>query len=108
MNDSNKLILFQWHYESHYARELERIDNVRVKKNPGDFPDRETRRTIRNSAVERIKRRRYHRESRPALTSREDGESSSELICPSCNLPICNEDYSNHVENCLATRYVFT
>ena len=38
------------------------------------------------------------------MTSREDGESSSELICPSCNLPICDYDYANHVENCLATR----
>merc|ERR1711997_1254634 len=33
----------EWHYQGHYAHELSRLDNIRVKRHPADFPDRQTR-----------------------------------------------------------------
>ena len=52
----------EWHYEGHYAQEVERLGHIRVKKNPSDFPDRQKRRQVRDIAFERITRRRTLRQ----------------------------------------------
>jgi len=99
----------EWHYEGHYAQELERLGHVRVKKNPSDFPDRQTRRQVRDMALERISRRRSRRQvTRQMGTSlssismlNENASNSDELTCPVCNLPVPSCEYSQHIENCL-------
>jgi len=94
----------EWHYEGHYAQELERLGHIRVKKNPSDFPDRQTRRQVRDMALERITRRRSRRQvtrqTRTTLATNEN-LSSDELTCPVCNLPVSSTEYTQHVENCL-------
>ena len=80
-----------------------------------DFPDRHTRRSVRNSAVDRIMRRRSLRQCRNAMNSTASitSSNSAELVCPSCNLSVPSsssndgvtpKEYSDHVEECLATR----
>ena len=48
---------------------FQRLNHVRVKKTPADFPDRHTKRNVRNSAVDRIMRRRSLRQCRNAMNS---------------------------------------
>ena len=95
---------------------FQRLNHVRVKKLPADFPDRHTSRSVRNSAVDRIMRRRSLRQCRIAMNSTAPTTPPStptDLVCPSCNLAVpsstSNEgaipkEYSDHVEECLATR----
>ena len=94
--------MFQWHYEGHFASELERLDHVRVKKNPRDFPDRHTRRQVRDSATERISRRRLRRQAQSSIASRlSSSQSPDSLNCPSCTLPVPSNTFSDHIEQCL-------
>ena len=94
--------LFQWHYEAHLANELERLKHVRVKKNPQDFPDRQTRRMVRNTAAERITHRRLRRKAQPSLETRLESRLSDDLPCPACNLPVPSNELNDHVDHCLA------
>jgi hypothetical protein len=108
-------IFFQWHYEGHFARELERLNHIRVRKQPIDFPDRHTRRQVRDSALERISQRRSRRQTRPpptaaassgAASTSGEAASSDELTCPVCNLPVASGDYGPHVDQCLLTSQI--
>lgn len=80
---------------------MERLDHIRVKKNPGDLPDRHTRRRIRDFALERIIRRRSRRQAAdrfPTISS----APSDDLTCPACNLVVLSDEFSEHVDRCLA------
>ncbi len=90
------------------AQELERLDHVRVKKTPKDFPDRKTRRDVRNSALERICRRRTRRQAgiqgTGSTSSHDERDASSELSCPVCEESVDEQEFQQHVDTCLATR----
>jgi len=98
----------EWHYEGHYAQEVERLGHIRVKKNPSDFPDRQKRRQVRDIAFERITRRRTLRQvlrngTRTTTTAQSalENEDLPDLTCPVCNLPVPSNDYTQHIEHCL-------
>lgn len=94
----------QWHYEGHYANEIERLDQIRVKKNPKDFPpETESRRKVRDLAMERISQRRSRRRLRlQAGNAGQDLQAEQQdLICPVCNLPVSNDHFKEHIEHCL-------
>ena len=96
---------FQWHYEAHYSTELERLNHIRVKKNTFDFPDRHSRRQVRDATLERIARRRTRRlirnQSNAPITENPELINGNDLTCPVCNLPVTSDEYSNHVDHCL-------
>ena len=71
-----------------------------MKRNPRDFPDRHTRRQVRDSTAERISRRRLRRQAQTSISSRLEG-STQDLNCPSCNLPVPSSTYVEHIEACL-------
>lgn len=101
----------EWHYEGHYAQELEKLDKVRAKKSPANQEEL-LRRRVRDSAVERI---RFNREKRLAaktsLASNSSGGGTSQSKstfsvstmpkCPVCDLEIDEVDYVAHIEGCL-------
>ena len=41
--------------QAHLQTELSRLDSIRVKRNPEDFPDRESAREVRQAAAGRIR-----------------------------------------------------
>ena len=91
----------QWHYEAHLANELERLNHIRIKRNPQDFPDRHTRRQVRNNAAERITRRRLRRKAETSLDRRLESRLNDDLPCPVCNLPVPSNAFTGHIETCL-------
>lgn len=99
----------EWHYQGHIAQEIEKLKKIRVKKlrtdqDAQDFQN--SRRLVRNSAVEKI---RFHRERRKALarsnnTILPDVTTARPLECPVCDHSEQNEeDHASHVEACLRT-----
>lgn len=93
----------EWHYEAHFAQELSKLDRVRVKKKPSDFPDRSLRRSVRKSAYEKIRFRREMRQALP-LTRRRHSDGQQEqaaLRCPVCDESVEESHLQSHVDSCL-------
>ena len=101
MNSITSGLYSQWHYEAHLANELERLNHIRIKRNPQDFPDRHTRRQVRNNAAERITRRRLRRKAETSLDRRLESRLNDDLPCPVCNLPVPSNAFTGHIETCL-------
>ena len=61
----------EWHYEGHFAQELEKLEKLKVRKvteaTEGDGDDLVLRRPVRNSAVDRIKLNRQRRLARKTI-----------------------------------------
>ncbi|TRY64308.1 hypothetical protein TCAL_01853 [Tigriopus californicus] len=75
----------EWHYQGHLAHELSRLEKVRVKKNPHDFPNRHSLGRVRRQAFERIQFRRESRQALPASTNgTQTVDHSRPLRCPCC------------------------
>lgn len=100
----------EWHYQGHLAHELERLNHVRIKKQPGDLPDRHTRRTVRDLTAEKIHYRRERRQARRqsvpvSLERSTTTEQEENLTCPVCDSTnIDSSEYQVHVDVCLKTK----
>ena len=61
----------EWHYEGHFAQELEKLEKLKVKKvtaaTERDADDLVLRRPVRNSAVDRIRLNRQRRLARKTI-----------------------------------------
>jgi len=117
----------EWHYEGHYAQELEKLGRIRVTDpsstnrrgrkpagidTPSQLPaveeDPTRLRRVRDSAVDRIRldrEKRKHRINNGSGSGGEDsgGTSSSLPKCPSCSSEVDDVDLVEHLEVCLKT-----
>ena len=109
----------EWHYEGHYAQELEKLGKIRVGGGPytgrGRRPsaavpnseDRRQRRVVRDSAVDRIRMNREKRKNRIRGTAVGNGseaaaaEASSLPKCPACGIEVDDVDFVEHFDLCL-------
>ena len=94
----------EWHYEGHYAQELDKLDKLRVKKHPAN-QDELLRRRVRDSAVDRIKFNREKRLASKSSSTAPASTSSSLPRCPVCDLEVDDVDYVEHLEVCLKTHH---
>lgn len=75
----------EWHYQGHLAVEVSRLEKIRVKKNPQEFPNRHSLGRVRRQAFERIQFRRESRQALPASSHRtQTVDHSRPLRCPCC------------------------